>query len=191
MAKRQREKPMKIGQRKVWGPEWEPQVKQTVLLASSIYIGQAQGEEKKHIKRGAKIRPLFSLVLWVSLPSHLEDAFSFACQIKLSCNTSPSDASNYCCSETELRKLQTSLTNIVLFPGFNLTETTSAQPPWGRSQAQQKPNLVKILEVEAEHEENPAQWKWQEAQHARNRDSKNKLGRKLTWLSLRFQKTSG
>ena len=52
VTKRQgREKPMKIEQRKVCGP----QVKETALLASPIYIGQAQGEEKKHIKRGAKI----------------------------------------------------------------------------------------------------------------------------------------
>ena len=44
---------MKIEQRKVRGP----QVEQTALLASPIYIGQAQGEGKKtHIKRGAKVR---------------------------------------------------------------------------------------------------------------------------------------
>ena len=55
VAKRQREKPVKIKQMKVQGPERGPQVKQTALLASPIYIGQAQGEEKKHIKRGAKI----------------------------------------------------------------------------------------------------------------------------------------
>ena len=41
VAKRQtREKPMKIEQKKVRGP----QVKQTTLLAGPIYIGQAQGE---------------------------------------------------------------------------------------------------------------------------------------------------
>ena len=45
---------MKIEQRKLWEPEWGPQVEQTAVLASPIYIGQAQGEEKKHIKRGAK-----------------------------------------------------------------------------------------------------------------------------------------
>ena len=45
---------MKIKQRKVRGPEG-PQVKQTALLASPIYIGQAPGEEEKKIKRGAKI----------------------------------------------------------------------------------------------------------------------------------------
>ena len=51
VVKRQRrEKPSKIEQRKVRGP----QVKQTALLASPIYVGQAQGEEKKHIKKGAK-----------------------------------------------------------------------------------------------------------------------------------------
>ena len=50
---------------------------------------------------------------------------------------------------------------------------------------------MKNYVVEAEHEGNPAQWKWPEAQHARNLDGKNQLGRKLTRLSLRFQKTSG
>ena len=55
VAKRQeREKMEKIEQRQVQGPERGPQVKQTTLLPSPIYIGQVQGEEKKHIKRGAK-----------------------------------------------------------------------------------------------------------------------------------------
>ena len=36
----------KEGQSKVRGPEWGPQVEQTALLASPVYIGQAQGEEK-------------------------------------------------------------------------------------------------------------------------------------------------
>ena len=49
VAKRQeRGKHVKIEQRKVWGPEWGPQVEQTALLASPIYIGQAQGEEKTY-----------------------------------------------------------------------------------------------------------------------------------------------
>ena len=65
-----REKPAKIEQRKVWGPEWGPQVEQTAFLASTIYIGQAQGkgEKKKHIKRGAK----------TGLGAFLEGVFSFA-----------------------------------------------------------------------------------------------------------------
>ena len=47
VAKRQgREKPAKIEQRKVQGLERGPQVEQTALLDSPIYIGQAQGEEK-------------------------------------------------------------------------------------------------------------------------------------------------
>ena len=41
-----REKPGKIEQRKVQGPEGRPQVGQTALLAGPIYTGQAQGEEK-------------------------------------------------------------------------------------------------------------------------------------------------
>ena len=62
VAKRQgREKPMKIEQRKVRGLEWGPQVKQTAL-ASPICIGQAQGEEKKRMKRGAKTEPGASLL---------------------------------------------------------------------------------------------------------------------------------
>ena len=56
---------------------------ETAFWASPIYIGQAQGEEKKHINRGAKIEPLS---FWVSLSSHLEGALSFVCQIKLSRN---------------------------------------------------------------------------------------------------------
>ena len=78
--KTEREKPAKIEQRIVRGPEQGPQVKQTALLATPVYIGQAQGEEKGY-KRGAKGRGccLSALcVFWVSMPSHLEkDIFSF------------------------------------------------------------------------------------------------------------------
>ena len=76
------------------------------------------------------------------------------------------------------------------FLRFNLAETTSAQPLRGGSQTQQKPNLAKTPMVEAKHEESPAQWKWQEGQSGGNLDSKNKLSRKPTWFTLRFQKTS-
>ena len=67
VAKRQRkEKPAKMEQKKIQGPESEPQMKQTALLASPVYIGQAQGEEKKHIKEEPKLSP--SLLLgWPSL----------------------------------------------------------------------------------------------------------------------------
>ena len=55
VAKRQgREKPTKIEQRKVGRPEREPQVKQIALHARPIYIGQAQGEEKKTYKKGSQ-----------------------------------------------------------------------------------------------------------------------------------------
>ena len=80
------------------------------VLASPIYIRQAQREEgkkkKKHIKRGAKIELelLFILLISVRPPSCLEDVFFFACQIKLSCNTGSSVVSNFCCSDTEQRK---------------------------------------------------------------------------------------
>ena len=118
VAKRQRKKPTKMEQRKVQGQEWEPQVKQTALLASLIYIGLVQGEKRKgkkkkknNIKRGAKIEQgahLSSLhVFQVGPPSCLKDVFSFACQRKLRCNTGPCVTSNFCCGKTELRKLQT------------------------------------------------------------------------------------
>ena len=58
VAKRQRkEKARKDGTKENLQMEWEPQVKQTALLASPAYIGQAQGKETKHIKRGAKTEP--------------------------------------------------------------------------------------------------------------------------------------
>ena len=83
MAKRQRrEKPAKLEQRKVRGLEWEPQVKQTALLASPIYIGQAQeGGEKTHKKNGAKFRPrdfLFFTSFGSAHLHNLEGIFSFA-----------------------------------------------------------------------------------------------------------------
>ena len=71
VAKRQiSEKPVKIEHRKVEGPEWELQVKQTALLASPVYIGQTLAEEKKRIKRGAKIE---------MGASHLFASFGSAC----------------------------------------------------------------------------------------------------------------
>ena len=57
-------------------------MKQIALLASPVYTQQAQGEETKHIKREAKIEPLL-----LGPPALSPDVFSFACQIKLSCNT--------------------------------------------------------------------------------------------------------
>ena len=58
VAKKQgREKPVKIEHRKVRGPEWGPQGEQRALLASPVYTGQAQGEEK-HKKRRQKARGL-------------------------------------------------------------------------------------------------------------------------------------
>ena len=51
MAKRQgREKPAKIEQRKLRGPEWGPQIELTALLSTPIYLAQAQGEEKTYKK---------------------------------------------------------------------------------------------------------------------------------------------
>ena len=80
MAKRQRrEKPIKIEERNVQGPELGPQVKETALLASAIYTGQARGR-RKIIKRGAKIElgHVFSSPLLDRPTSWLENVFSFA-----------------------------------------------------------------------------------------------------------------
>ena len=73
---------------------------------------------------------------------------------------------------------------------FNLAETTLVRPPQGGGQAQQELNSGKAPAVGAELKENPEQGKWQEAQRAGNWGRKNKLGRKLTQLKFRFQKTS-
>ena len=74
-----REKSPKMEQRKVQGPEWKPQVKQTALLASPIYIGQVQVMRKKNILKETKLGLvlLFSLRLrTVGLPSGLKYVFS-------------------------------------------------------------------------------------------------------------------
>ena len=67
---------------------------------------------------------------------------------------------------------------MVLFLGFNLPETTSVWPPQGGNQAQQEPKSAKVPVVEAEHEKNPAQGKWQEAQHAGNWNSEKQTQQK-------------
>ena len=60
--------------------------RRNALLASPIYIGQAQGKEETYKKRSQRARVLslslsFSFsslcVFWVSMPSRLEDVFSF------------------------------------------------------------------------------------------------------------------
>ena len=75
---------------------------------------------------------------WVSLPSHLKYVFSFACQIKLSCDRAVTLVHHFkfCCSNTEPRKLHTVPTYLVPFLGFNLGKTTSGWPLRGRGQAQ-------------------------------------------------------
>ena len=67
---------MKVEQRKVWGP----QVKQIALLASPIYTGQTQAEEKKTSKKRSQNQAggLSCPVFWVNLSSCLKDVFFFA-----------------------------------------------------------------------------------------------------------------
>ena len=163
VAKRKRrEKPRELEQKKVWGSEWGPQVKQTTLLTSPICIGQRKEKRQKEEPKLSQ-RLLFSLCL-LGQPALTPRGCILLClPIKLSCNNGPSIASNFCCDETEPRKLHTPLSSMVPFLRFNLAETTLAWPPWGKGQAQQKCNSAKAPLVEAECEENPAQWKWQEA----------------------------
>ena len=193
-TRQRREKPMKIEQRMVQGLKWGPQVKQTAFLASTIYIGQAHWGGDKCIKGGSLegLRPLFSSSFGSAHPHSLRAYYPLFFLKKLSCNTDLSVASNFCCGETEQRKSHTPPTYMVPFLGFNLAGTTLAWPPRGQGQAQQKPNSAEAPVVEAEHKK---------TQHGGsdnkptmlipNWDSKNKPGRKLTRLSLRFQKTSG
>ena len=61
-----REKPTKIGQRKVRGLEWQPQVEETALLASPVYIGQAQEGRRKKRPKG----PVSLCLLSVSACPH-------------------------------------------------------------------------------------------------------------------------
>ena len=119
VAKRQRRgKPTKIEQRKVQGLEWGPQVEQTALLASPVYTGQAQREEKKHIKRRTKTEPGTSLLFtsFGSAHPHTSRMYFLYLPIKLSYNTGPSVTSNFCCGKTEPWKLhipQTTLLRMV------------------------------------------------------------------------------
>ena len=62
VAKRQRKKkPTKV-EKECPRTGVRTHVKKTALLASPIYTGQAQEEEKKNTKRGAKIEPQASLL---------------------------------------------------------------------------------------------------------------------------------
>ena len=55
-----------------------PQIKQTALLASPVYMGQAQGAEKKHKKKSQRAGFSLSLyIFWVGMSSCLEEVFSF------------------------------------------------------------------------------------------------------------------
>ena len=106
---------MKVEQRKVRGPEWGPQVRQTALLASPVYIGQAQVEKRRHTEE-----PNLSQGLLFSQRLQGRQAltpggcvflyFLNKTAITWSCNTGPPMASKFCCGETEPRKLRTPLT---------------------------------------------------------------------------------
>ena len=91
-----------------------------------------------------------------------------------------------------MRKSHTPPTSMVPFLRFNLAETTSVWPSQGGGQAGQEPNSVKTPAVEAEREENfPCRGSDKKPSVLETQTAKNELSRKLTWLSLRFQKTSG
>ena len=126
VAKRQgREKPMKIEQRKVRGPEWGPQVEQITPLAGPIYIRQAQGEGEKTYKKSSQRAGAGSLLFesfgsacphasWMYFPlfSKLNWAVTQSCNTDLSKSWDTPRAltsvtSNFCCDKTEQRKLCT------------------------------------------------------------------------------------
>jgi len=73
--------------KKIWGLEWEPQVKQTALLASPVCTGQARGQRRwglgggrRQIYKRRKSRRTEASPLGLSCPH------AFACWIKLSYN---------------------------------------------------------------------------------------------------------
>ena len=67
VAKRQRREKA-CGNRTKEGPRTEVRISdKTALLAISLYIGRGQGEEKNHIKRGAKILFPLHLLGWPTL----------------------------------------------------------------------------------------------------------------------------
>ena len=111
--KRQRKKkPIKIGKEGPrTGVRTSGKANSSAGLPNLLRADSGRGE-KTYKKRSQNWATGFSSLrlFWVGLPSHLEDVFSFACQMKLSCTTGLSATSNFCCSETELRKLQTPLT---------------------------------------------------------------------------------
>ena len=138
VAKRQgREKPAEIEQRKVRGPERGPQVEQTALLATPIYRGQAQGEEK-HLKRGAQswrslsLAPTLSLFsshllgqnaltprgrifLYLLNKTDLPENYSTDCPRAVTPRALTSIASNFCWDETELKRLHSPDTTMFTF----------------------------------------------------------------------------
>ena len=111
MAKRRRsEKSEKIEQRKVQGPEWVSQGKQTALFASPIYIRQIQGGKKRNIKIE---EPKYSEVglgaaggfsSFGSASLHASRMYFLLLASKLSYNAGLSLASHFCFGETEPRK---------------------------------------------------------------------------------------
>ena len=76
--------------------------------------------------------------MYVPLLSKYNLAVTWSCNTGLSqgCNTGQFLASNFCCDETEPRKLHTLLTSTVQFLGFNQAETTCLAP------ARRKPSIA-------------------------------------------------
>ena len=88
------------------------------------------------------------------------------------CNTGRSVTSNFCCNETESRKLQTP--PYLWCCDSNLTRL---KQPWlspceAEAKHSRSPTQRKLPTVEMEQKENPPQGKGHEAQRAGNRDSK-------------------
>ena len=149
------------------------------LMASPIYIGQAQGEEEKNMqKEESKLNWGFSSfwLFWFAHPYASRMYFPMLAKenwaVTQSYNTGLSVPSNFCCSETEPMKLHTPLTSMVPWLRFNLIEKPPLSPREVEDKHNRKPNSAKAPVVEAGREENPAQGQWQEAECTRNGDSK-------------------
>ena len=172
-------------QKKLHGPEWELQVKQTCPLLGQPNLQRAgsKGERDKSIKGESQdgLRPL----LWGQSTPTPQGVLFFGCQIKLSCNWAVT--LGHCFKFLLWWDGTEEITHCLDITWCCFWDLTWLKQSW---LGPQKLNLAKAHMVEAEHEENPGQWTWQEAQRAGNQDSKNTLGRKLTWLSLKFQKIS-
>ena len=207
VAKR-REKPAKIEQRKVSGPEWGPQVKQTALLASPNYIGQVQEEEKKtYKKRSQNWAGGFSSHL-LGWPAFIPRGCILRCflnktelqhrAVTWSCNTGPSEGCNTGLSLqifVVMRQIQGNyrLSQHLWCHFLDLTWLKKLQHSPHKEEAKhsRSPTPWKLPLWKMNVKKTQCRWSDKKPSTLEMGTLKNKLSRKLTRLSLKFQKISG